>query len=63
MTPTPEVTKDPNAAPKRGGKIFLYFGLAALAVGAVAVGTILLLDRRAEEKEAYNYKNSTKRRK
>ena len=63
VSPTPEGTGEPPAALNRGGKIFLLFGAAALVVGAAAIGTILTVSKRASAKEAYTYKNSTRRRK
>lgn len=62
-SPNPEVSGEPAAALNRGGKIFLLFGAAAVAVGAVAIGTILLVAKRGAEKEAYSYRSSSKRRK
>ena len=61
--PTPEGSGEPAAALNRGGKIFLLFGAAALAVGAVAIGTILLVAKRGAEKEAYTYRSKSKLRK
>ena len=63
VSPTPEGTGEPPAALNRGGKIFLLFGAGALVVGAAAIGTILTVSKRASAKEAYTYKNSTRRRK
>ena len=63
VSPTPEGTGEPPAALNRGGKIFLLFGAGALVVGAAAIGTILLVSKRMSAKEAYTYKNSTRRRK
>ena len=63
VSPTPEGTGEPPAALNRGGKIFLLFGAAALVVGAAAIGTILTVSKRTSAKEAYTYKNSTRRRK
>ena len=63
VSPTPEGTGEPPAALNRGGKIFLLFGAGALLVGAAAIGTILTVSKRTSAKEAYTYKNSTRRRK
>ena len=63
LSPTPEGTGEPPAALNRGGKIFLLFGAGALLVGAAAIGTILTVSKRTSAKEAYTYKNSTRRRK
>lgn len=63
LSPTPEGTGEPPAALNRGGKIFLLFGAAALVVGAAAIGTILTVSKRMSAKEAYTYKNSSRRRK
>ena len=63
VSPTPETTDHPTAPQKRGGKIFLLFGAVTVLVGAVAIGTILLVSRRMSEKEEYTYKDSSKRRK
>ena len=63
VSPTPETTDHPTAPQKRGGKIFLLFGAVTVLVGAVAIGTILLVSRRMSEKEEYTYKDSSRRRK
>ena len=63
VSPTPEVPGEPAAAMNHGGKIFLLFGAVALFIGAAAIWTILRLSQRASERESYNYKHSTRRKK
>ena len=61
-SPTPEGTGEAPSALNHGGRIFLLFGALTLIVGAAAIAGILFFSKRAQEKEAYNYRRGSKRR-
>ena len=61
--PTPETSAAPTAGMNRGGRVFLYFALAAVALGAVAIGTVLLIARHSSEGESARYRDRSRRRK
>ena len=60
--PTPEGTGETPSAMNHGGRIFLLFGALTLIVGAAAIAGILFFSKRAQEKEAYNYRHGSRRR-
>ena len=61
-SPTPEGTGEAPSALNHGGRIFLLFGALTLIVGAAAIAGILFFSKRAQEKEAYNYRRGSRRR-
>ena len=61
-SPTPEGSGEAPSALNHGGRIFLLFGALTLIVGAAAIAGILFFSKRAQEKEAYNYRRGSRRR-
>ena len=61
-SPAPEGTGEAPSALNHGGRIFLLFGALTLIVGAAAIAGILFFSKRAQEKEAYNYRRGSRRR-